>query len=224
MEIPKKVFASSINSVRPYKSRSKRPCDFCRRRKTCCIIQNHIPCMACAQFNKGACTFVEGPFKRENRKPTQPKAKRMAKKPDFDNGESPSSEAWVPPGYYGSNNVMGTQASIEAVPTPTDIECPAGNTTGNMAYSAQVMPNWFSACPIPSYLNASTLSTLLSETNSELGRSDFLDVVNNPLGYNTMEYRQNLEDSRQLTLLLVSTLSSFHNQSYWLELPRYEAS
>lgn len=80
MKLAKKQLATSVNSVRPYKSRSKRPCDFCRRRKTCCIIEKLIPCMACSRFNKGACTFLEGPLKRRSRKSTEPKAKRGRKK------------------------------------------------------------------------------------------------------------------------------------------------
>lgn len=67
-KISKKWLSSEVNSVRPYKSRSNRPCDFCRKRKTCCIIQDLIPCMACASFNKGVCTFLEGPIKRVARK------------------------------------------------------------------------------------------------------------------------------------------------------------
>lgn len=67
MKLPKKLLASKVNSVRPYKSRSKRPCDFCRRRKTCCIIEKLIPCLACIQFDRGECTFLEGPIKRTNR-------------------------------------------------------------------------------------------------------------------------------------------------------------
>lgn len=86
MKLAKKLLASRVNSVRPYKSRSKRPCDFCRRRKTCCIIENLIPCMACSQFNKGVCTFLEGPLKRRNRKASDPRAKRGRKKLEQDSG------------------------------------------------------------------------------------------------------------------------------------------
>lgn len=67
MKLSKKALANKVNSVRPYKSRTKRPCDFCRRRKTCCIIEKSIPCLACVQFNKGNCTFVSGPLKRVKR-------------------------------------------------------------------------------------------------------------------------------------------------------------
>lgn len=59
-----KLLSTKVKSIRPYKSRSSRPCDFCRKRKTCCIIKDLIPCMACVGFNKGRCTFLEGPIKR----------------------------------------------------------------------------------------------------------------------------------------------------------------
>lgn len=71
MKLSKKALANKVNSVRPYKSRTKRPCDFCRRRKTCCIIEKTTPCLACVQFNKGNCTFVLGPLKRVKRNETK---------------------------------------------------------------------------------------------------------------------------------------------------------
>lgn len=58
---------AKAKSSRPYKSRSQRPCDFCRRRKTCCIIEGSIPCTPCIQFNQSKCTFNEGPMKRNNK-------------------------------------------------------------------------------------------------------------------------------------------------------------
>lgn len=70
-----KLLSSKVNSVRPYKSRSSRPCDFCRRRKTCCIIKDLIPCMACVGFNNGNCTFLNGPLKRTPRKADESSAK-----------------------------------------------------------------------------------------------------------------------------------------------------
>lgn len=79
MKLTKKILSNQVNSLRPYKSRSQRPCDFCRRRKTCCIIENSIPCTACIQFNHGNCTFKEGPIKRVNRNSGQKKANRVKK-------------------------------------------------------------------------------------------------------------------------------------------------
>lgn len=79
MKLTKKLLSTQVNSLRPYKSRSQRPCDFCRRRKTCCIIENSIPCTACIQFNHGNCTFKEGPIKRVNRNSGQKNANRVKK-------------------------------------------------------------------------------------------------------------------------------------------------
>lgn len=59
-------------SNRPYKSRAQRPCDFCRRRKTCCIIEGSVPCTPCIQFNKSKCTFNEGPMKRNSKQEKKP--------------------------------------------------------------------------------------------------------------------------------------------------------
>ncbi|OBA19218.1 hypothetical protein METBIDRAFT_33424 [Metschnikowia bicuspidata var. bicuspidata NRRL YB-4993] len=64
MKVTKKILQTEGNYVRPYRSRSERPCDFCRTRKTCCIIENLIPCMACTKFNDGQCTFLQKPLKR----------------------------------------------------------------------------------------------------------------------------------------------------------------
>lgn len=74
VKVSKKWLSSEVNSVRPYKSRSSRPCDFCRKRKTCCIIQDLIPCMACVAFNRDQCTFVNGPIKRVSRKNSTPES------------------------------------------------------------------------------------------------------------------------------------------------------
>ncbi|KAF2089386.1 hypothetical protein K490DRAFT_54998 [Saccharata proteae CBS 121410] len=48
---------------RPYKSRSKRPCDFCRRKRAACLLAAAPPCELCARFGQ-CCTFVERPAKR----------------------------------------------------------------------------------------------------------------------------------------------------------------
>ncbi|CAH6719264.1 hypothetical protein CLIB1444_02S04566 [[Candida] jaroonii] len=55
---------SKMYSSRPYKSRNQRPCDFCRKRKTCCIITDDNVCISCKKFNQDKCTFDEGPIKR----------------------------------------------------------------------------------------------------------------------------------------------------------------
>lgn len=59
---------SKMYSSRPYKSRNQRPCDFCRKRKTCCIITDDNVCISCKKFNQDKCTFDEGPIKRVYKK------------------------------------------------------------------------------------------------------------------------------------------------------------
>lgn len=65
-KIDNRLLAIETKSLRPYKSRLSRPCDFCRKRKTCCIIKGLIPCTSCVDFNFGQCTFLEGPVKRKS--------------------------------------------------------------------------------------------------------------------------------------------------------------
>ena len=49
--------------ARAYKSRNKRPCDFCRYKKAACHLESQPPCELCIRYNK-ECTFVESPAKR----------------------------------------------------------------------------------------------------------------------------------------------------------------
>lgn len=49
--------------ARAYKSRNKRPCDFCRYKKAACHLDSAPPCELCSRYNK-ECTFVESPAKR----------------------------------------------------------------------------------------------------------------------------------------------------------------
>ncbi|KAK0774315.1 hypothetical protein LTR91_018385 [Friedmanniomyces endolithicus] len=53
----------SIDRARAYKSRNKRPCDFCRYKKAACHLDSQPPCELCIRYNKD-CTFVESPAKR----------------------------------------------------------------------------------------------------------------------------------------------------------------
>lgn len=48
---------------RPYRSKKQRPCDLCRRRKTCCVIHDKPPCMLCAKHGV-KCTFAQKPSRR----------------------------------------------------------------------------------------------------------------------------------------------------------------
>lgn len=49
--------------ARPYKSRTKRPCDFCRHKRAACLLAAAPPCDLCARHGK-PCTFLENPAKR----------------------------------------------------------------------------------------------------------------------------------------------------------------
>lgn len=62
-KLSQKLWSSKVKFIGLYKSRTKRPCDFCRKRKSCCIIKVLISCIACVESNKGVCTFVERPIK-----------------------------------------------------------------------------------------------------------------------------------------------------------------
>ncbi|KAK3112925.1 hypothetical protein LTR53_010265, partial [Teratosphaeriaceae sp. CCFEE 6253] len=53
----------SIDRARAYKSRNKRPCDFCRYKKAACHLDSQPPCELCIRYSKD-CTFVESPAKR----------------------------------------------------------------------------------------------------------------------------------------------------------------
>ncbi|KAK5114657.1 hypothetical protein LTR62_002230 [Meristemomyces frigidus] len=53
----------NVDRARAYKSRNKRPCDFCRYKKAACHLDSTPPCELCARYNK-ECKFVESPAKR----------------------------------------------------------------------------------------------------------------------------------------------------------------
>ncbi|KAL1583386.1 hypothetical protein WHR41_08038 [Cladosporium halotolerans] len=62
--------------ARAYKSRNKRPCDFCRYKKAACHLDNQPPCELCSRYNK-ECTFVESPAKRRRPNDTSPETQRQ---------------------------------------------------------------------------------------------------------------------------------------------------
>ncbi|PPJ55954.1 hypothetical protein CBER1_03599 [Cercospora berteroae] len=55
--------ADGSERARAYKSRNKRPCDFCRYKKAACHLETAPPCELCIRYNK-ECTFLESPAKR----------------------------------------------------------------------------------------------------------------------------------------------------------------
>ncbi|CUM63838.1 uncharacterized protein PRCAT00001423001 [Priceomyces carsonii] len=54
---------------RPYRSRKFRPCDSCRKRKSCCIIVGGPPCKTC-QIRCNPCTFTESALRHKSRAKT----------------------------------------------------------------------------------------------------------------------------------------------------------
>ncbi|RMY90368.1 hypothetical protein D0861_03734 [Hortaea werneckii] len=57
------TLTEATDRARAYKSRNKRPCDFCRYKKAACHLDHQPPCELCIRYNK-ECTFVESPAKR----------------------------------------------------------------------------------------------------------------------------------------------------------------
>ncbi|GAM82686.1 hypothetical protein ANO11243_006680 [Dothideomycetidae sp. 11243] len=53
------------------RTRSERPCDGCRRRKSKCVVQDSTPCVLC-KFHKEECTFVQGPVPRKRKADEEP--------------------------------------------------------------------------------------------------------------------------------------------------------
>lgn len=74
-----------VDRARAYKSRNKRPCDFCRYKKAACHLDSQPPCELCIRYGKD-CTFVESPAKR--RRPNESNGTHGHSKSDgsFDQG------------------------------------------------------------------------------------------------------------------------------------------
>ncbi|KAI5271219.1 hypothetical protein E4T47_05419 [Aureobasidium subglaciale] len=94
--------------ARAYKSRNKRPCDFCRYKKAACHLESKPPCELCVRYGKD-CTFVESPAKRRRpnedrpREPLLPPGSTLDLGSDLLSWEPPPSfmEASLPEGLYG---------------------------------------------------------------------------------------------------------------------------
>ncbi|KAM0717914.1 hypothetical protein Q7P37_006246 [Cladosporium fusiforme] len=69
--------------ARAYKSRNKRPCDFCRYKKAACHLDNQPPCELCTRYNK-ECTFVESPAKRRRPNDGSPETQRHRQSESYD--------------------------------------------------------------------------------------------------------------------------------------------
>lgn len=226
MKLAKKLLANRVNSVRPYKSRSKRPCDFCRRRKTCCIIENLIPCMACALFNKGTCTFLEGPLKRRNRNLSEPRVKRGRKR------NLESSPNLSPELMSGDHGYVLSLADLSPHESMTPL---SGGVQPHLRYFGQYdmgqvlehhqgeTANMGPTHPLST--GALSQGSVQGETTGVWQESAYMRDIRYPdmmSGYNHGAGRVEQPDVqlRQLTLSLLSTLSS---ALFWLDaLPGYD--
>lgn len=64
---PNEYYSTQAETVTGNKSRSRRPCDSCRRRKSRCeIIDGSTPCVLC-RFHRQECTFLEDPQPRKRK-------------------------------------------------------------------------------------------------------------------------------------------------------------
>ncbi|EMC98539.1 hypothetical protein BAUCODRAFT_66783 [Baudoinia panamericana UAMH 10762] len=75
---PQQGQADGPDRARAYKSRNKRPCDFCRYKKAACHLENKPPCELCIRYNK-ECTFLESPAKRRRPNHDSDGSNNMAK-------------------------------------------------------------------------------------------------------------------------------------------------
>lgn len=82
-QTPPNLQHDGTDRARAYKSRNKRPCDFCRYKKAACHLESHPPCELCIRYNK-ECTFVESPAKR--RRPNENNTSKNLGNGAFDQG------------------------------------------------------------------------------------------------------------------------------------------
>lgn len=83
--------------ARAYKSRNKRPCDFCRYKKAACHLESKPPCELCVRYGKD-CTFVESPAKRRRPNEERPRDSLLPPGSTFD--MSSDLLSWEPlPGF-----------------------------------------------------------------------------------------------------------------------------
>ena len=69
---------SPTQASRPYRSKRRRPCDVCRRRKQSCRLDGSGPCSSCRTLGT-ECTFLQPPCKK--RRGVQPSALPLANEP-----------------------------------------------------------------------------------------------------------------------------------------------
>lgn len=195
MKLTKKLLSTQVNSLRPYKSRSQRPCDFCRRRKTCCIIEKSIPCTACIQFNHGNCTFKEGPIKRINRNTRQKNSSisgRVKKLSHDDSHTIPHSNIPVVanrPTHINLGNNQSKQTSpIIQMPTPN-------SEVDLLSYKYFSKPNGASFDSENTFASFDSENTFDNVSNYQ-GSQDYVNQVpQNLMKYSGADHTSNIYDN-----------------------------
>jgi hypothetical protein len=101
--------------ARAYKSRNKRPCDFCRYKKAACHLDSQPPCELCTRYNK-ECTFVESPAKRRRPNDSNSESQRQRQNGSFDGKIQDSSPflngPMVPDGLDMQPDLLGWEATM----------------------------------------------------------------------------------------------------------------
>ncbi|GEQ72543.1 hypothetical protein JCM33374_g6230 [Metschnikowia sp. JCM 33374] len=203
MKMSKKLLASQVNSVRPYKSRSKRPCDFCRRRKTCCIIENSIPCMACAQFNKGECTFLEQPLKRSKRD-SEPCKERVSK-PRKNSKSTQAAPVSQSPLVDSSKGKMSPGLAF-----PLDLKAdlmrgdPLQNTSSRLGFPQPEMSSWQQVMDQSRSYSTGNIHTSQTGASSMYSRGSYfsqpLDSIPSQVVENQPLHQELVEEYKQYSL------------------------
>lgn len=197
--------------------------------------------MACAQFNKGACTFLEGPLKRRNRNSTEPKAKRGRKKnpenstelspelasldhehmPSLSPNEMTPLLGNVQHGYlqydYDSGNVL-TGPGIgggNAVATQNPL---LGNGAGGGAGTQyNNTPGGYALHPL------SLLAHPLSSVQTEDWQHEYMPSIRYPEMTNGWSTAGRAAPDLRLQQLTLSSLSTMSSALFWLDaLPGYD--
>ncbi|KXL45569.1 hypothetical protein M433DRAFT_64604 [Acidomyces richmondensis BFW] len=121
-QTPPNLQHDGTDRARAYKSRNKRPCDFCRYKKAACHLESHPPCELCIRYNK-ECTFVESPAKR--RRPNENNTSKNLGNGAFDQG--PQSNGGEPKTPFLNRAMSGHQhqSSMDTSPSSQGAYCTA---------------------------------------------------------------------------------------------------
>ncbi|SMQ56279.1 unnamed protein product [Zymoseptoria tritici ST99CH_3D7] len=106
-----------IDRARAYKSRNKRPCDFCRYKKAACHLETAPPCELCVRYGK-ECTFVESPAKRRRPNEQTRNAAIEDIKANLSLSREICSDTGRNPSIYGHDSNHARTAGMDLYPPP----------------------------------------------------------------------------------------------------------